>query len=330
MIQIRHLTRRFGNLTAVDDLCLELNPGDIFGFIGPNGAGKTTTIRMLATLLEPSEGEAFIDGNSVIANSDEVRRLVGYMPDQFGVYEGLTVWEYLDFFAAAHNLGKKERKKGIDAVIELTDLEEKRDTFVSALSRGMRQRLCLAKTLVHDPKVLLLDEPAAGLDPRARIEIREVLRELGRMGKTIFISSHILTELADVCNKVGIIEQGNLLASGGIAEMLEQFAQGQGETAAEVVGSLQRRSMEFLVLRGLNEAERVLSHRLKGEDKMKVVRGDGDLYEGQVLVEFTGSLDDMADLVSLLVERGVKLCGATEKKGDLEDLFMRVTKGIVS
>ncbi|HQO36987.1 MAG TPA: ABC transporter ATP-binding protein, partial [bacterium] len=222
MIRIENFTKVYGNLTAVKDFTLHVEQGDIFGFIGPNGAGKTTTIRFLATLLKPTSGQAWVNGFHVIHDPMNVRRSIGYMPDNFGVYEGMRIWEYLDFFAAAYNIKREKRKEIIRDVIQLLDLEMKQDDFVEALSRGMKQRLCLAKTLLHDPKVLILDEPASGLDPRARHYIKELLKELQRMGKTIFISSHILSELADCCNKIGIMEHGVLLASGDVKSILGQ------------------------------------------------------------------------------------------------------------
>src|ERR1017187_8521416 len=197
VIECRNLTKVYGNHVALNNLNLKLSPGDAFGFIGPNGAGKTTTIRILATLLEPTRGEAFVGGYSVLQEPDEVRRILGYMPDQFGIYDGMRASEYLDFFAAAYRVPKVKRQGLIKDVLEITDLTQKRDSFVESLSTGMKQRLCLAKTLLHDPQVLLLDEPASGLDPRARIELKELIRELSRMGKTLCVSSHILPELAD-------------------------------------------------------------------------------------------------------------------------------------
>src|SRR6266851_2215071 len=226
MIEIKHLRKEYKDKPepAVKDLCLELEQGDIFGFIGPNGAGKTTTIKMLATLLTPTAGTAYVNGIDVVRQPELVRAVVGYMPDFFGVYDDIKVWEYLDFFAAAYRIPKDKRPQIIDDVLTLTDLNVKKDSYVESLSRGMKQRLCLAKTLVHDPKVLLLDEPASGLDPRARIEIKELLKELKNMGKTIIISSHILPELADFCNKIGIIEQGELVVSGEVQAIMQQLS----------------------------------------------------------------------------------------------------------
>src|SRR5688572_25249088 len=214
------LTKRYGALTALDHLDLVLEKGDVFGFIGPNGAGKSTTMKILAGLLRPSSGTAQVMGRDVLHNGDFVRRNVGYMPDFFGVYEDLTVSEYLEFFASAYGIGRRDRKKVVGDVLELTDLNYKRDALVDSLSRGMQQRLGLARVLVHDPPILLLDEPASGLDPRARIEIRELIKELQRLGKTILISSHILSELGEFCNKLGIIERGKLLVCGTIDDLM--------------------------------------------------------------------------------------------------------------
>ncbi len=309
MIVCRALSKRYGTFEALSDLDLHIKAGDTFGFIGPNGAGKTTTIRILATLLEPSSGEAIVDGHSVLEEPHTIRRLLGYMPDSFGVYDGMKVWEYLDFFAGAFRLERSVRPKVIDDVLELTDLGRKKEDFVEALSTGMRQRLCLAKTLLHDPKVLILDEPAAGLDPRARIEMRELLRELTRMGKTIMISSHILPELADFCNRVGVLEAGHLVASG---------------TIDEIMGSLQsERKITVRVLREGPRAAETLQSRATVSDL--------DLVDSQPAVlrfAHSGDLDDLASIAEELAgEYG--LIGLEEQKTDLEDLFLRVTKGIV-
>src|SRR5215475_10093673 len=224
MIKLENVSKYYKNFPAVVDLNLEIGRGEVFGFIGPNGAGKTTTIKMLSTLMLPTEGALTVGGFDVIKQPHEVRRLIGYMPDSFGVYDDLLVWEYLDYFAALYKLAPADRTRAIKDVLELTDLGVKRNAQVMSLSRGMKQRLCLAKTLLHDPEVLLLDEPASGLDPHARIEIRELIRELCRMGKTIIVSSHILTELADFCTSIGIIEAGRLLTSGRIDEITARLS----------------------------------------------------------------------------------------------------------
>src|SRR5215203_2743645 len=222
VIKTVNLTKRYGTLVALSNLNLEINEGDCFGFIGPNGAGKTTTIKILATLLQPTWGEARICDLVVGYQSRQIRPMIGYVPDYFGAYEDMVVQEYLEFFAAAYNINGSKRVQIVNDVLELTDLGYKKDAPVDGLSRGMKQRLSIARVLVHVPRVLLLDEPAGNLDPRARIEMRELLKELVRMGKTILISSHILPELADLCNKVGIIEQGELLYSGPVADIVRR------------------------------------------------------------------------------------------------------------
>ncbi len=307
MIQIEHLTKEYKGLTAVKDLSLNLEAGDIFGFIGPNGAGKTTTIKMLATLLKPTSGKAQIDGIDVVEHPEAVRGRIGYMPAFFGIYDDMRVWEYLDFFAGAYRLPKAQRPRIIDDVLSLTDLGGKKDSYVEELSTGMKQRLCLAKTLIHDPKVLLLDEPASGLDPRARIEIKELFKELKAMGKTIIISSHILPELADFCNKVGIIERGELLVSGDVQDIMDQVTGG--------------RTLEIRLLDGMNRAADLLADA----PGVRAVRS----VDSHLQVEFAGSPEAQADLNALLITHGLRVLAFTEQAMDLEDIFMKVTKGLV-
>lgn len=309
MVEIKNLRKEYKNLVAVKGLSLSLEAGDIFGFIGPNGAGKTTTIKMLATLLTPSSGVALVDGINVADHPEEVRSRIGYMPDAFGVYDDFKVWEYLDFFASAYRVPKGDRPGLIDMVLDLTTLTEKKDAYVEELSRGMKQRLCLAKTLVHDPKVLLLDEPASGLDPRARIEIKELLKELKAMGKTIIVSSHILPELADFCTSVGIIERGELIVAGPIEAIMQQ-----------VVGG------------------RILEIRVPPEDRQKseqllahVAHVRGVKLIGETLrVEYGGTLDDQSEVLLALIQGGARVQSFAEQDTDLEDIFLRVTKGLVS
>lgn len=308
MLEVKSLRKEFGPLVAVKDLCFQLVPGDVFGFIGPNGAGKTTTIKMLATLLEPTAGTALLNGIDIVQYPEEVRPLLGYMPDFFGLYEGITVWEYLEFFAAAYRLPKNSRRQIIENVLELTDLTVKKDAYVETLSRGMQQRLCLAKSLVHDPLLLLLDEPASGLDPRARIEIKELIRELGAMGKIVLVSSHILPELADFCNKIGIIEKGELLVWGPVEE---------------IVKSLQpARILELKVLGDLEP----LAQRLERVEQVTEVK----VLDGKLELHFHGDLEAQADLLQALVQDGFRITSFVESSLDLEDVFMRVTKGVVS
>lgn len=307
MLRIENLTKQYGKLCAVNDLSLQLDAGDIMGFIGPNGAGKTTTIRMVATLLKPTTGTAFVDGINVQENPETVRPLIGYMPDFFGLYDDVKVWEYLDFFAAAYRIPKPNRAGSIDDVLELTDLTIKRDSFVSELSRGMQQRLCLAKTLLHDPKLLLLDEPASGLDPRARIEIKELLKELRNMGKTILISSHILPELADFCNKIAIIEQGKLVVSGDVDTIVQQC---RGGTMIRI--DVMDRREEALAF-------------LKTLDAIK----DAQLQETTILAAYCGEPGQHYAILEALGKEGYRVQSFSEAQVNLEDVFMQVTRGAV-
>ncbi len=308
MLTIQNFTKCYDDFVAVDDLSLTIEKGDIFGFIGPNGAGKTTTIRFLSTLLTPTRGSAVINGFDVVRDPVQVKRSIGYMPDEYGVYDGMRVWEFLDFFGAAFGISRKDRRAVIADILVLLDLQYKRDAMVNSLSRGMRQRLCLAKTLVHDPPVLILDEPASGLDPRARIEIKELLKELRDMGKTILISSHILSELADCCNKIGIIERGRLLVCGRVQDIMKELR--------EAV------AVEMEVVAGADKAEAIL-------------RDNGfvrDLLTGRqtFTFEFTGRRSDLADLHSRLHIEGVRVLWFKEMETSLEDVFMNITRGEVT
>ncbi len=308
MIEIHGLTKKFGKMTAVDDMTFTVERGDAFGFVGPNGAGKTTTIRMLSTLLAPDAGTAHVNGYDVTTHPEEVRACLGYMPDFFGVYTDMKVWEYLDFFAAAYRVPRPRRPGLISDVLELTDLTYKRDAYVETLSRGMQQRLCLAKTLVHDPEILLLDEPASGLDPRARIEIRELLQELCRMKKTILISSHILPELAELCNKVAIIEAGKLVMAGSVADI-----------SAQLEGGVK------LGIRLLDRQEECCTF-LCGRPDIK----SATVVEGEVEAIYRGDPEEQHFVLSALVQAGFRVQAFQEQEMDLETLYMRVTKGIVS
>src|SRR6266852_4592318 len=270
MIETRDLTKMYGDLYALNRLTLRLERGDVYGFIGPNGAGKTTTMRILATLLNPTWGEATVCGYSIYNGSKEIRRLIGYMPDFFGVYDDMKVIEYLEFFAAAYRIKGPERRKKAEQVLELVDLGYKRDALVTSLSRGMTQRLGLARVLLHEPQVLLLDEPASGLDPRARIEMRGLLKELRNMGKTILVSSHILPELADICNKIGIIERGKLLFDGDVQSAIKQVRQRHVLTVVVAEGR------SFLAKEKLQGHPEILGVELKNEeDLLHVTLNDG-------------------------------------------------------
>ena len=293
MIETRNLRRVYGSLEALKGIDLHIEEGDVYGFIGPNGAGKTTTIRILTTLLEPTAGEAFVGGLSVWEEKEEVRRIIGYMPDSFGVYRDMTVTEYMHFFAAAYGIPRRERPGLVGGLLELTDLSYKADALIDALSRGMQQRLGLARTLVHDPKILILDEPASGLDPRARIEIREILRELQRMGKTILLSSHILSELQSVCTRIGILEQGELVAQGSIDEIMENAA---------------------------DHAQVTLSTT---DDERAAVPD-----EDRVAVRVAAGCD-LAALSAHLHARDIQLRHLERQQLSLEEVFMRLTEGLV-
>jgi len=308
MIRTFALTKRYRNVLALDNLSLEVKEGEIFGYIGPNGAGKTTTLKILATLLAPTSGRAEVCGLEVGRDSQKIRPLIGYMPDFFGVYEDMTVEEYLTFFAAAYGLKGDRRTRIVGDVLELTDLAALRETMVETLSRGMQQRLGLARTLVHDPKVLILDEPASGLDPRARIEIRELLKEIKRMGKTIIISSHILSELAAMCDTVGIIEKGVLLFSGSQQELARKTA----------TGGL----IEVAVAERQDEA----AEALRAHPHVQEVTKDA----GRLHVNLSAEAKDHAFIPEYLLKKGYRLTLLHEQEAKLEDIFMKVTKGIVS
>ncbi len=321
-IETRALTRSYGKLVAVQGLDLSIPRGSLFGLIGPNGAGKTTTLRMLAGLLEPTSGEIVVNGQPINQNLNELRRQIGYMPDFFGVYEDLVVWEYLDFFARCYNLQPKRRRQVIDELLELVDLSEKRDAFVHTLSRGMRQRLCLAHAMVHDPQVLLLDEPASGLDPRARVEMRELLRELGAMGKTVVLSSHILAELAELCDSIGIIERGKLVVSGRLDEIRHQMQGG--------------RKLRIRLLSDIAQAKELLGSQASVRNIEPVpVNGNGTngssehLYS-EIELDFTGDENAVADLLETLIANKVRIASFNEIHTGLEEVFLRLTKGEVA
>lgn len=308
MIELNGFGKDYGDFTAVDCIDMKIEAGEVFGFIGPNGAGKSTSIRFLATLLKASRGDGMVAGHSVSRDPMAVRRVVGYMPDNFGVYDGMRVWEFLDFFAVAYQIRKEARKRIISEVLELLDLSHKRDDFVNGLSRGMKQRLCLAKTLVHDPPVLILDEPASGLDPRARVEVKALLKELRRMGKTILISSHILTELADCCTSIGIIERGKLLMHGPIDSVYRQLRRNR----VLEVSFLENQDAGLSILRS-SEALRSL-----------------DVIGDKATAEMETDDEGLAQLLEQMLAEGVRVRKFNDKDPTLEDVFMTVTKGLVS
>ena len=360
VVETRNLTKQYGMFTALSDLTMTIERGAIHGFIGPNGAGKTTTMRILATLLEPSHGQAWVSGYPVTEEPYEVRRRIGYMPDFFGVYDNMKVWEYLDFFAAAYHVPAARRPGMIDDLLALVDLSIKKDNFVEDLSRGMKQRLCLARTLVHEPDLLILDEPASGLDPRARIELRELLKELRNMGKTILVSSHILTELAEMCTHVAIIERGRLLISGKVDDIL-QAMQPAREIYVRVLGRAQQAQAIIQSMPGVLSVQALPAGYRPGQgmsggpveqpappvgvaipgvplpvapavSSMALPQAPPVLSASDAATLYTRINGDDALLNAVLrqlVQHDVPVFGFEEAVGNLEDIFLRTTKGLV-
>jgi len=306
VIKTENLTKKYGEMFAINSIDLNLEQGDLFGFIGPNGAGKTTTMRIIATLLEPSWGEAYVCNHSIYNNPKEIRRLVGYMPDFFGVYDDMKVIEYLEFFAAAYRITGPARRKRCDEMLETVDLDFKRDAFANTLSRGQTQRLGLARVLLHDPQVLLLDEPLSGLDPRARIEMRNLLRRLGQMGKTVIVSSHILPELADVCNKVGIIDRGVMSVCAEVSEVMQQVR----ERVILQIGVAENQDQAAENLQSIPQVD-------------SVTVGDGFL-----VTTLNEGVEDYSQIVTQLVESGFRITRFSEEEVNLESAFMALTKGL--
>jgi ABC-2 type transport system ATP-binding protein len=303
VIAVENLTKRYGARAALDRVSFEVPEREIFGFVGPNGAGKTTTLRILATLLEPTDGKAYIDGADVTKQPDKIHSRIGYMPDFFGVYDQLTVAEYLDFYAACYRQPKARRQKIVDDLLALVGLSDRRDQSVDSLSRGLKQRACLARSLVHDPVVLLLDEPASGLDPRARVEMREILKELQKMGKTIIISSHILPELTELCTMIGIIDHGHMRAAGPVRDVIKQLSAGRRLRIA-VIGE---KEVAVAVLSPLPSIRNV------------------EMLNGEIEAEYEGDESTAADILSALTSAGVRVSAFSPLEGGLEDAFMRAT-----
>lgn len=307
MIEIKGLTKKYGSFYALNDLNLTLQEGTVFGFVGANGAGKSTTFSILATLLQPTSGEAFVNGKSVKTDPHEVRKQIGYMPDFFGVYDQLKANEYLDFYGASYGIPEAERAVLIPQLLELVNLTHKRYEYVDLLSRGMKQRLCLARALIHDPKVLILDEPASGLDPRARIEMRDILRQLKDMGKTILISSHILPELAEMCDEIGVIDGGKLIAHGSVQEIQAQLA-GERHITVKVKGLLENAVAFF--------EEDPFASKVERDTEKKVIT-----------FSYRGTEDDQINLLKKAMDQQLKIVSFAETETDLEDVFMEITKG---
>ena len=306
-IELRNLHRVFDQTHAVNDVSFEVYAGEVFGYIGPNGAGKTTSMRILATLDEPTAGDAFVDGFSVVEDPDRVRRRLGFMPDYFGTYQNVNVQEYLDFFARSYGLKGRERLSAIGEVMEFTMLDRLAEKPINGLSKGMKQRLCLGRTMIHNPSVLVLDEPAAGLDPRARIELREMINRLAEAGKAILVSSHILTELAEMCHRVGIIEQGRLVAVGSVAE-ISAGVQTKSKVHVRVLDGIER-----------------LQNWLAARGDVSALRTDGTL----AVFDYAGDRESEATLLKAMVESGLPIVEFGAKHQSLEDVFLHVTEGRV-
>jgi ABC-2 type transport system ATP-binding protein len=302
------LTKRYGKFTALDSLSLQIEEGTVFGFVGANGAGKSTTFSILATLLAPTSGTAYINGYNVQTDTKMVRRQIGYMPDFFGVYDQLKADEYLHFYGASYGIPLDERQKLIPQLLDLVNLSHKRDSYVDLLSRGMKQRLCLARSLIHDPQVLILDEPASGLDPRARVEMREILKELKSMGKTILISSHILPELAEMCDVIGIIDQGKLVAEGSVSDIQAKL-QGEKMIIVKMIGSMER-AIHFF------EDDPFVSKLARNEE------------EHSLQFMYKGTSEQQTQLLKKAVLHELPIISFSEVETDLEDVFMEITRGV--
>lgn len=308
MIEIINLTKRYGKFTALDSLNLTIEKGSVFGFVGQNGAGKSTTFSILATLLAPSSGSAYVNGYDVQKDPKLVRKQIGYMPDFFGVYDQLKADEYLHFYGASYGIPFTEREKLIPQLLDLVNLSHKRESYVDLLSRGMKQRLCLARCLIHDPEVLILDEPASGLDPRARIEMREILKELKNMGKTILISSHILPELAEMCDTIGIIDQGKLVAQGSVADIQAQL-----------------RGERLIIVKVHGNAENAISFFEDDPNISKL-----SMHEEGASFQFIykGTAEEQIELLKRAILNNLAITSFSEVETDLEDVFMEITKGV--
>lgn len=305
MPEIYELCKKYGKFTALDSLSMNISENSIFGFVGPNGAGKTTTMKIMAGLLKADSGSIFVNGEDILKNKKSIRDKIGYMPDFFGVYDDLKVTEYMDFYAGTYYIPYAERNELIDSLLEIVDLSSKKDSYVDALSRGMKQRLCLARSLIHDPDLLILDEPASGLDPRARVEMKEILKRLRDMGKTIIISSHILPELAEMCSEVGIIDQGKLVTQGSVQEIMNKMHK------KRIVRIKTSSSVEPLI------------RILKEQSSVKEITENADNIE----FVFEGKNDDLTSILRNIIMNGIPIYSFSENEGNLEEIFMTVTGG---
>lgn len=305
MLEIKDLNKKYGRFYAVNNLNLSIKEGEIFGFVGPNGAGKSTTMKIICGLLTATSGEVMVDGVDALRHNNKIKEKIGYMPDFFGVYDDLKVDEYLDFYASIYKINGANKQRTISDLLELVDLGHKRDAYVDNLSRGMKQRLCLARSLIHNPKLLILDEPASGLDPRARVEMKAILKNLKDMGKTILISSHILSELAEMCTSIGVIDDGKMVISGTVSEIMQQI--------------YSKKIIKIKVNSKLEEAVLILKEFPFID---KITTGENLIQAG-----FDGGDEDMSRVLSTLVTRNIPVATFTQLDGNLEDVFMKVTKG---
>ncbi|NMH72987.1 ABC transporter ATP-binding protein [Bacillus sp. RO2] len=309
MIETINLTKKYGKFTALDSLNLKVEKGTVFGFVGHNGAGKSTTFSILSTLLAPTSGTAFVNGYDVTKNPKMVRKYIGYMPDFFGVYDQFKTDEYLDFYGASYGIPLEERQKLIPQLLELVNLTDKKDAYVDVLSRGMKQRLCLARALIHDPEVLILDEPASGLDPRARIEMREILRELKSMGKTIMISSHILPELAEMCDEIGVINGGKLVATGRVEEIHQQLQA--------------NKVLKVLILKDIDKAIAFFED-IPSVSNIQLSEQRSNLLS----FSFEGTDEEQVALLKKALDSGIMILSLSQEESNLEDIFLEITKGV--
>ena len=305
MLYINDLTKNYGSFTAVNHLSLHIPEGDLFGFVGPNGAGKTTTIRIVCGLLRASGGSVRIGGTAAAVGSKTMKRMIGYVPDFFGVYDNLKVREYMDMYGSMYGMDSRDIAKLTDDLLELVNLSDKKEEYVDTLSRGMKQRLCVARALLHNPKLLILDEPSSGLDPRARVEMKELLKNLHSMGKTIVISSHILSELSEMCNSIGIMNRGQLITAGRIEDIMQQISGGK--------------RMHVQVASGMESAVRILKEQVGV--RIESVR------ENEIIMLFNGADEEISALIGLMIQNQVVLTGFYREEGSLESLFMQLTGG---
>lgn len=305
MVEIRNLTKTYGKYRALNNLNLHINQGEIFGFVGPNGAGKTTTMRIICGLLQADWGEVYVDGIDSLNHNDQIKRKVGYVPDFFGVYDNFKVMEYMEFYGSMYGLEGDTVRKTSMGLLELVNLTDKADAYVDGLSRGMKQRLCVARAMIHNPQLLILDEPASGLDPRARFELKEIMKNLGSMGKTVIISSHILPELGEMCTSIGVMEKGNLIANGRVEDITRQSRQSNPLT----IRILDNKDTAIQILRQTPQVEKL------------------SIRDNEIIIAFCGEEADMAQLLSVLISNGVKVSGFHREEGNLETLFLEITGG---